>query len=243
MMTRRLVAAWAVLACVAWAPRIGVAAAGGDSANVAAARKARDSGDTEALDRLTKDARQQAEQQKSAQNYQTLAQFDLWLCEAGHLHSDNKIIKQAAQDAAAAADQAIALDPNSSDAHRLEGQALAELIPHAFAGGPRYGPRSTKEIEKAMELDPKNANADAARGINYFLTPKAFGGNHQKAVEMFQKAIELDPASDTAHIWLAQVYLADGQQADALREINAARQLDPDRGFAQNVYEQVTAKK
>jgi Tfp pilus assembly protein PilF len=29
----------------------------------------------------------------------------------------------------------------------------------------------------------------------------------RKAIEMLKKAIRLDPASDTAHIWLAQVYL------------------------------------
>ncbi|HEY6293346.1 MAG TPA: tetratricopeptide repeat protein [Terriglobia bacterium] len=238
-MKRGVAAALVVLGCVESVPGIGLTAVSDDHAE--AARKARDSGDTEALHKLIDGARRQAEQQKSAASYQMLAQFDLWLCEAGHMHNDNKTVKQAAQGAATAADQAIALDPNSSEAHRLEGQALAELIPHVFAGGPRYGPRSTKEIEKALELDPKNANACVARGINYFLTPKAFGGNHQKAVEMLKKAIELDPRSDTAHIWLAQVYLADGQPQDALREINEARQLDPNRGFTHRVYQQMTA--
>jgi Tfp pilus assembly protein PilF len=105
----------------------------------------------------------------------------------------------------------------------------------------RYGSRSTAELDKAIELDPKNGNAYIGRATAYFFTPAAFGGSRDKAMEMLKKAIELDPSSDTAHIWLAQVYLAAGQHGEALREIIEARRLDPERGFANYVYNQVTA--
>lgn len=141
-----------------------------------------------------------------------------------------------------AAKKATELDPKSSEAHRLEGDLLGQLIPHVFAGGMRYGRESTSEIEKAIELDPKNANAYIARAVSYFYTPSAFGGSHEKAVEMLKKAVSLDSTSDTAHIWLARVYLEDNKSSDALREINQARQSNPERGFAQSVYNQVTAK-
>lgn len=58
-------------------------------------------------------------------------------------------MKQAAQDGVAAAEKTVALDASSSEAHRLEGDALGELIPHVFAGGMRYGRRSTEGLDKA----------------------------------------------------------------------------------------------
>jgi tetratricopeptide (TPR) repeat protein len=124
----------------------------------------------------------------------------LWLCEAALEHNDGKLLKQAAEDGVAAAEKAAALNPNSSEAHRLKGNALGELIPHVFAGGMRYGRRSTAELDKAIELDPNNENAYVARATAYFFTPAAFGGSRDKAIGMLKKAIELDPSSDTAHL-------------------------------------------
>jgi tetratricopeptide (TPR) repeat protein len=204
-----------------------------------AAIAARNSKDVETLRRLMSEAQRRAEQEKTAQGYQTVAQLHLWLCEIGHARNDDKLIKQAAEDGASAAEKAIALDPNSSEAHRLEGESLSQLIPHVFAGGPRLGPRSTRELDKAIELDPKNANAYIARAYNYFFTPKAFGGDKEKAAETLQKAIELDPNCDTAHVWLAQVYLVMGEKQNAVREINTALRLDPSRALTQYVHREI----
>ena len=212
------------------------------NSELVAMRKARDHADVAALRTAIDAAKQAARQKNTANAYEQVAQLDSWLCEAGHGQSDDKVIKEAAQDGVDAAKKATELDPKSSEAHRLEGDLLGQLIPHVFAGGMRYGQESTSELEKAIELDPKNVNAYIARAIGYFFTPSAFGGSHEKAVEMLKKAISLDPTSDTAHIWLAQVYLEDKKTDDALREINEARQLDPERGFAQSVYNQVIAQ-
>lgn len=213
-----------------------------NNSELLAMRKARDSSDVPALRKAIDAARQQAQQKNTARAYEQLALLDFWLCEAGHGQNDDNLIKQAAEDGVEAAKKATELDPKSSEAHRLEGDLLGELIPHVFAGGMRYGRQSTSEIEKAIELDPNNVNAYIARAVGYFFTPSAFGGSHEKAVEMLKKAISLDAMSDTPHIWLAQVYLEDNKRGDALREINEARQLNPERGFAQSVYKLVTAK-
>lgn len=89
---------------------------------------------------------------------------------------------------------------------------------------------------------PKNANAYIARGTAYFLAPSAFGGSRDKAVESLKKAIELEPSSDAAHIWLSQVCYAQGKPEEALREIKEARRLNPGRSFATQVYTQMTAE-
>jgi tetratricopeptide (TPR) repeat protein len=207
------------------------------------ARKARDRADTGALSAAIATAQQQASQKNSLDAYLRLAVFEDWLFEAASDHQDKGLAKQAAQGGVAAAEKAVQLNPNSSEAHRLLGNSLGECIPYVFAGGMRYGPRSTREDDKAIELDPKNANAYITRANAYFYTPETFGGNKQKAVELLKHAIEIDPTSDTAHISLAQDYLATGRRDDALREINEAKRLNPDRIFAKSVYGQITSKK
>jgi hypothetical protein len=139
-----------------------------DNPAVTTARKARDQAEIESLRKAIDKAHSEAPQLGTAVAYERLAQFELWLYEAAHGHNDDKLIKQAAEGGVAAAEKAVELNPNSSEAPRIKGDALGELIPHVFAGGMRYGRRSTAELDKAIELDPRNTNAYIGRAIAYF---------------------------------------------------------------------------
>ena len=214
-----------------------------DDARFIQTRKARDHADVDALRAAIATAQGEASRQNSLDAYLRLAVFDDWLFEAASDRQDKKVAKQAAEAGLAAAEKAAQLNPTSSEAHRLLGGFLGELIPYVFAGGMRYGPRSTREADRAIELDSKNANAYIARANDYFYTPETFGGNKQKAIDLLKHAIEIDPSSDTAHIVLAQDYLATGRRDDALREINEAKRLNPDRIYAQQVSAQINSKK
>jgi tetratricopeptide (TPR) repeat protein len=210
------------------------------------ARRARDLGDIESLQKMIASARGQAAQKKDFASMVQLALFEDWMCEVAHGHNDDRAVKEAAEAGVEAAEQAVQMNSNSSEAHWLLGDLLGQLIPHVFGGGMRYGAQSTREVETAIQLDPKNANAYVSRGTGYYFTPAMFGGSKDKAVEMFRKAIELDPSSDaadTAHIWLAQIYDQQGKHEDALREIAAARKINPERKFAQFVYQQIASEK
>lgn len=214
-----------------------------DDPGLQQARRARDLADVEALRAAMEKARSEASQKNSSDAYLRLALLENWTCEAAYAHQDNKLVKQAAQAGVAAAREAVKLNRNSSDAHWLLSQLLGLLIPHVFGGGPRYGPESTREADKAIELNPRNAEAYIARAHDYFFTPSMFGGSKPKAVEMLKKAIAIDPASDaaaTAHIWLAQAYFSLGQGGTAHEEIEQALRLNPERRFAQYVNQQVT---
>jgi tetratricopeptide (TPR) repeat protein len=196
--------------------------------------KARDQADVPALHQLIAQSQSDAKQKNTAEAYERVAQLNLWLCEAGHVNNDNKTVKQGAQDGIAAAEKAVALNANSSEAHRLNGDLTGELIGVVFMGGMRHGKHAGDELDKAIQLDPNNAEAYIGRAIGYFFTPSTFGGSKDKAAELLQKAISIDPNSGRAHIWLAQVYQSQGKHDDAQREINEALRIDPDRRFAKD---------
>lgn len=202
------------------------------------AREARDHADIPALEAMIATARGKANGGSEPEVYIRLALFEDWLCEAARVRQDNKLLKAAAEAGVTAAREAVRLYPNSSQAHWLAGVMMGQLIPLVFAGGMRYGPESNRQLEIALHLDPKNANAYVTRAVSYYFVPAMFGGDKQKATEYFHKAIALGPASDAAaaaHMWLARAALAQGKRQEALREIQAALKIDPQRLLAQTL--------
>jgi tetratricopeptide (TPR) repeat protein len=206
---------------------------------VIAARQTRDSASIEGLQKIIAKAQKEATETNSFDAYLRLALFQSWLCEASEAQKNEKLLKQAATDGIAAAEKATALNSKSSDAHWLIGDLLGRLIPHVFGGGMRFGKRATDELDKAIELDPKNANACVSRAISYFYTPEAFGGSRDKAFELLRKAVEIDSQADTPHVWLALFFLEAHQNRPALDEILRARQINSNRAFTNAIYEQV----
>lgn len=212
-----------------------------ETPEVIAARKARDRASVEDLQRMVAKAQKEAAETNSFEAYLRLALFQVWTCEAAEAHQNNALFKQAAEAGVAAAEKAVALNPKSSDAHQLLGDLLSQLIPHVYGGGMRYGKRSTDELDKAIELNPKNVNAYVSRAISYYYTPDSFGGGKSKAVEMLKKAVEIDSQTDSPHIWLAIFHLDQGRRDDALSEINLALRANPDRVFTRFVEGQIKA--
>ena len=202
------------------------------------ARAARDRGNAAIIRQEIGHAKQDA----SFQGQIRTALLYSWLCEALYGVEDQKGVKQAAQAGVEAAERAARLQPNSSEAHRLIGDLLGQMIPFVFGGGMRYGARSTREVDKALELDPSNVDAHIARATSYLFTPAMFGGSKQKALEHLKKAIEIDPACDTAHLWLAQVYQEMKDNTKALAELEAARRINPNRGYLQHLLKQMGGK-
>jgi len=203
------------------------------------ARAARDSGDAVALRKELTRWRQDA----SFDGLRRTALLSFWLCEALYASNDEKSVKLAAKAGLHAAEKAVNLRPNSSEAHRLVGDLLGQMIPYVFAGGMRYGARSMQEIDRALELDQKNADAHIARATTYFFTPSAFGGSKEKAIEQLQQALSLDPKSDTAHLWLAQVYHETKQQERAIAELAEARRINPNRAYTRYLMSQIGGAK
>jgi tetratricopeptide (TPR) repeat protein len=211
-----------------------------DRPEFADGRRARDRADVGALQELIENARQAG---SIAKTQQRLAQLNFYLCEAAYVEGKNDLIKGAAEEGLAAAEKAAAIDPSLSEAHRLQSDLAAMLITLVPDGVAKYGARTSVEAQKALELDPKSANALISRGLGYFYTPEQYGGNKEKAFELLKKAAELVPAYDTPHLILAQFYLASDQKEDAVREIDEALRLDPERRFSRNTRAAIVSAK
>jgi tetratricopeptide (TPR) repeat protein len=226
-----------LMALTTWTlPRV----CGAAESQLEAALQARDQANLEALKNMIHQARDTS----GELNEVKLALLEKWLCEAAYAHKDEKVVKQAADAGVRAAERAVAENPKSARSHWLLGALLGQKIPYAFMGGLRYGPRSIRELRTAMKLDPSNANAFISRAIAYYLTPRLFGGDKDKAIALLKIAARLNPAPDspdTAHIWLALAYEAQGKKGQAMREIELARRLNPDRQFAKQTYDRIMA--
>ena len=154
---------------------------------------ARDQADVAALHSLIAQATTDARQKNSAEAYERVAQLNLWLCEAGHVNNDSKVVKQGAQDGIAAAEKAVSLNPNSSEAHRLNGDLTGELIGVVFMGGMRHGKHAGDELDKALQLDPKNAEAYVGRAHIWLAQVYQSQGKHDEAQREINEALRIDP--------------------------------------------------
>jgi tetratricopeptide (TPR) repeat protein len=149
-------------------------------------------------------------------------------------------VKRAAQAGIEIAERAERIAPESSEAHRLLGELLGQLIPHVFAGGMRYGARSTNELGPAhWNWTRATSTPHIARARSHLFAPAAFGGDKQKALQHLARALELDPQSDTAHLWRAQVYAELKETQKARMEIEAALRLNPRRAYTRYLARQM----
>lgn len=211
----------------------------GDSTERAAAQHARDTGDAPTLEKLIQSSVAEAAKSPSAEAQLRVALYNHWLVEVGGDLNDKSLEKTAAFAGRTAAETAVSATPDSPDAHALLGLLLGDCIPHTSMGGMRFGPLAQKEFDKALELQPLDADAYIGEGIGKLMTPTSFGGSAAKAVELFGKSVEIDPSSDTPHVWLALAHQKLGEREQALQEVNRALALNPGRRWSQIVKAQV----
>jgi len=149
-----------------------------------------------------------------AEDYASRSWVELWA------RPQDKATNDAALDYAA---QALEIDPRNSEA--MGDQA------YAYARAAQYGwvtPRD-KAIrlgiaagEKAVEIDPKNADAFYALGFLYRLT-----GDAQKSQDMMRQCMAIDPNHAPAYFFYGQDLLLLGRPRDARAWIERAFALSP----------------
>ncbi len=66
------------------------------------------------------------------------------------------------------------------------------------------GPRSMNAVDEALQADPGNPTAHLEKGNVLYYAPGMFGGSKEKAIEHYQKALQLmEQQQNAAHRWLA----------------------------------------
>ena len=121
---------------------------------------------------------------------------------------------EANRKARAAAELAVAEDPNSAESHAALGQILVSVDRNAKGAEAEY--------RRALELDP--ASAEPKIGLSSVI---ANFGQIEEAVELLQQAVQLEPLSTNAHFDLARLLTSLGRYDEAVRSVNKAIQLQP----------------
>jgi tetratricopeptide (TPR) repeat protein len=112
-----------------------------------------------------------------------------------------------------AAERALELDPNLSEAHALLG--VVEL------GSWRWA-QADQHFQRAIVLNP--SNADAYHRYTQLLSAL---GEHEKAIAAIQKAQQLDPLSPAVHTAAAANYYYADRYEDCMRAARRVLELQP----------------
>jgi len=108
------------------------------------------------------------------------------------------------------------------------------------------GMQSFKVAKQALEADPNSIIALTLKGNVDFYAPKIFGGNKQKAVEMFLKAerMMLSDMDTWRYLWnlpamqlaIAQCYEKMGDVDGAIRQVEKLLHYHPHFSYAKDTY-------
>jgi len=116
----------------------------------------------------------------------------------------------------AAAQTALRLDPNLSDAHLAMGRVLGELDWN--------WPAADGELQAALALDPNNVLA-----LEISSSYALLRGRNDEALQLAQKAATLDAVSVDAYNAIGDVHFASGRFADAESAYRKGTELNPTR--------------
>jgi adenylate cyclase len=126
----------------------------------------------------------------------------------------HKLLRKEHDKAIAAAQEAIAINPNAADAYAQLGSVLT------YSGRAEEG---LKFIEKAMRLNPvPPPHYLLWLGHTYRLLAQ-----YRKAIEVYEKILERYPDNLWAHIWLTATYSTSGREEEARQQAEELIRLDP----------------
>lgn len=194
---------------------------------------ARDRQDRTELQRMADQSAADAEKApKDADAQYRAALVSSYLAEVALELRDRKLAEQAAVRGVRAAEQAVALKPNTAEFYRVLGTLCGQVVPANVLAGLSYGKRAKDAIDKAIALDPKSAAVYLARGVGNYYLPAALGGGLDLAIADFRQAITLDPKDAEAFLWLGLALRKQNKDADARQAFAKSVTLNPQRVWA-----------
>jgi tetratricopeptide (TPR) repeat protein len=171
-----------------------------------------------------------------------LAKYSYYL---GRHTTDQKEKTKAFDEGQAAGALAIKLDPGKPDGHFWYG---ANLGAQANENPQTVGVTSVKAIRESMnkviELKPDYEMASAYDVLGQLeLGTRMLGGSVEKAVELFEKGIELEKFNGETRIHLAEAYLKLNKNAEAKRQLEYILQMKPNPAYLPEYAQQVDKAK
>jgi TolB-like protein/Tfp pilus assembly protein PilF len=131
--------------------------------------------------------------------------------------------KRALEQAAAAFNAAIQLDPRHAQSYSGLADTYAVQASLGFVRARVAYPLASKAALRALDLDPGLAEPHASLGRVKF----SYEWDGQGAEEEFRRALAINPNYSTARQWYAVFLATRGKTDDALREALLAKQSDP----------------
>ncbi len=204
---------------------------------------ARDAQDRAALEKAVADANAAASKTPADAGAQyRLALAQSYLAEVALEVRDKGAAARAAEAGIKAAQKAVALKGDVAENHRILGTLCGQIIPANTLLGFKYGRCALDSINKAIELDPKNALAYVSRGVGNYYLPDQLGGGVDKALIDFQKAAQLDPKQSEAYLWTGLALRKRNRNAEARAAFQKALDLNPKRVWIKQQLEKTPAK-
>jgi serine/threonine-protein kinase len=121
-------------------------------------------------------------------------------------------------------------EPTSASAHAGIAQSLLGVAGTGAMPGPEAYAQARDSVRRALELDPKLAEAYAVSGAI-----EAVDSNDWSAAEAFyRRALELNPSDPVAHHWLSLLLCIRGRSAEAVSEARLAYAADPVSSIVSN---------
>lgn len=147
-----------------------------------------------------------------------LAKRALRECEQGRAAANREARLAHFQRGQTVAEQAVASDDRSADAHfalfcnlgeqlRLDGESVTSVF------GFR---RMMSELDRTLELDPAHIDAISAKGTLLVKLPSLLGGDLEKGEQLLQQVIAQAPKSVNARLALAKVRCERGHHHEAM---------------------------
>jgi Tfp pilus assembly protein PilF len=97
------------------------------------------------------------------------------------------------------------------------------------------------EMETVIRLDKtyQGASAYLVLGQVYLEAPKLFGGDLNKAVDVLEKGIKVEPDNSLLRLQMARAYLAVKREKDARQQLNYILNMKPDPNYLPEYKESV----
>lgn len=124
------------------------------------------------------------------------------------------------------AENAVRVNPNSLEAHRLLGSIYYSIIrsedPNRSPASSEYLKKAIQEYETICNLDPSDTNSFVVLSSLY-----RYDGQAEKAIEAAKKLLERAPSSEAGLTTLAQIYSDQGNMQEAINVFKKALEINP----------------